>query len=400
MGNKAGHLGGRRAPPLDESKEVELDAVVKIPFFGNLENERLKLIQDLFARRSCKKGEIVLDASSDRENQCFFIIVNGSVDVYVGDGDNQKIIQTLDMGEWFGHTALIGEEIVPTSVRAREDSVILSLSEEKYSDFSDKYGLSVSVSELQTKAGVVPKELTLKKTALFCELPEAKLQILSGLFLMKRFPPGHIICHQGDSPDGFYILVDGRVEVSANVNNDKELVHLDTLTRGDWFVETALINNMHRTADVKTLCDTVCLFLKREDFDRVRKVVPELLTTDYFAKVTRKRTANALKALPLFSVHARKQTRALQRFDDQTMVLLGELFSVKEFAPGDVIFEQGETADALYFIASGKVSIVFRDPVGEQQELGQVCENELFGELSMFETSKRIATATAVTQLR
>ena len=38
------------------------------------------------------------------------------------------------------------------------------------------------------------------------------------------------------------------------------------------FGETALINNVHRTADVRTLCDTTCLFLKREDFEIVKKV--------------------------------------------------------------------------------------------------------------------------------
>ena len=74
MGNKGGSLAGRgkrRSAHPDESKQLEkedLDAVVTIPFFGSLENERLQLIQDLFSRRSYKKGEIVIGTPEEQSD--------------------------------------------------------------------------------------------------------------------------------------------------------------------------------------------------------------------------------------------------------------------------------------------------------------------------------------------
>ena len=50
-------------------------------------------------------------------------------------------------GEWFGESALLGSTMKATRVTALEPVSLLSLQNDKYRQFSDEYGLSVSVKE-------------------------------------------------------------------------------------------------------------------------------------------------------------------------------------------------------------------------------------------------------------
>jgi CRP-like cAMP-binding protein len=53
------------------------------------------------------------------------------------------------------------------------------------------------------------------------------------LFLFFIFV-GECIVKQGDIANGFYIIVSGRINVSAIGPNGQE-IHLNTLTKKDWF---------------------------------------------------------------------------------------------------------------------------------------------------------------------
>jgi CRP-like cAMP-binding protein len=67
---------------------------------------------------------------------------------------------------------------------------------------------------------------------------------------------------------------------------------------------------------------------------------------------------------------------------------------------GRLIFAHGETADAVYLVLDGQVT-VFRDLVGRpMQLLARVGAGELLGELCLFDEVARSASARAVTPVR
>ena len=68
------------------------------------------------------------------------------------------------------------------------------------------------------------------------------------------------------------------------------------------------------------------------------------------------------------------------------------------FAKGDVIFRQGDVANVMYDIVSGKVGI-YSDYQGEQEKLiAELDDGQILGEMGMIEAYPRSATAVALSE--
>lgn len=67
----------------------------------------------------------------------------------------------------------------------------------------------------------------------------------------------------------------------------------------------------------------------------------------------------------------------------------------KTFAPGDLIFQEGDESQEAYWIVSGKVEISIETPQG-RSVLTTLDEGEIFGEMGMVDDKPRAATARAV----
>jgi serine/threonine-protein kinase len=70
-------------------------------------------------------------------------------------------------------------------------------------------------------------------------------------------------------------------------------------------------------------------------------------------------------------------------------------FPVKEFAPGEIIFSEGDPSDFVCVVESGKVEISV-EADGERRVIAMLGNNEPFGELAALTGNPRTATATAV----
>ena len=64
------------------------------------------------------------------------------------------------------------------------------------------------------------------------------------------------------------------------------------------------------------------------------------------------------------------------------------------FAPGQVIFREGDAGDTAYLVASGTVEIS-RDQDGKPIVLGEIKPGSLFGEMALISDQPRAANATA-----
>jgi CRP/FNR family transcriptional regulator, cyclic AMP receptor protein len=68
-----------------------------------------------------------------------------------------------------------------------------------------------------------------------------------------------------------------------------------------------------------------------------------------------------------------------------------------QFAPGRVIYAEGQQSDSLYLLVNGRVKLVQRAPDGRCGVVAIVGPNDLFGETSVFDTAPRPSTAIAMT---
>ncbi len=69
----------------------------------------------------------------------------------------------------------------------------------------------------------------------------------------------------------------------------------------------------------------------------------------------------------------------------------------KTYGKGELIFSEGDTADYIYFIQSGRVSISIQK-FTEQEEICTLGPGEYFGEMAVFYKDKRTASVMAVTE--
>jgi CRP/FNR family cyclic AMP-dependent transcriptional regulator len=71
-----------------------------------------------------------------------------------------------------------------------------------------------------------------------------------------------------------------------------------------------------------------------------------------------------------------------------------------DFARQSTVFAEGEPADRMYIIISGKVKIGHRSPDGRDHLLAIMGPSDMFGELSLFDPGVRTASATTLTEVR
>lgn len=69
------------------------------------------------------------------------------------------------------------------------------------------------------------------------------------------------------------------------------------------------------------------------------------------------------------------------------------------FKKGDIIFEQGEESDVMYFIDSGRVRLTRFDPDGKELVLAVLDPGEFFGEMALLDGFGKSCRASAVTDL-
>lgn len=72
--------------------------------------------------------------------------------------------------------------------------------------------------------------------------------------------------------------------------------------------------------------------------------------------------------------------------------------SVAHYGEGTSVFQQGDVADAIYFIQSGKASIAVVSNDGKQAVLGILGPGEFFGECCLSGNERRPVAATTVTE--
>jgi len=85
---------------------------------------------------------------------------------------------------------------------------------------------------------------------------------------VRSYLPGAILCHEDVVEERFYMILEGDVEVTKNINSSEARL-LKTLGAGDFFGEMALIHNSARAATVRAKTPLTTLELDKAGFDRV-----------------------------------------------------------------------------------------------------------------------------------
>ncbi len=106
---------------------------------------------------------------------------------------------------------------------------------------------------------------------LFAQLSERQLKSIAKTGAVRTYAVGDHVVTKGDRDVGFYLLLNGHMEVKS------EGKHIADLHSGSFFGEMALFQDQVRTADVIAAAASQCLVLSRWDFWGAMSREPETL---------------------------------------------------------------------------------------------------------------------------
>jgi predicted acylesterase/phospholipase RssA/CRP-like cAMP-binding protein len=201
-------------------------------------------------------------------------------------------------------------------------------------------------------------------------------------FELVEYLAGEKVFTQGEIGNEIYFIISG--SVTFFLENEPDII-LDHLSKNQYFGEICLILNTPRTTTAKVVTSTRLLTLTRFGFMRLHKHTS--VTHDFF-QVIKKR---------LEHIQAKHVLSDYFQLDFTNLTSIQNQISYQYLSIGERLFQQGDVADAMYLIVSGRllVSIEYEhDSKNIIQEL-ELTQGQAVGEYAILTDKKRSATVSA-----
>jgi len=116
----------------------------------------------------------------------------------------------------------------------------------------------------------------LRKIPLFASLPLNEMKYLASMLVPYKYPAGHVLFHEGSLEEGFYILLEGEVEILKSVGTSDER-SLGVRKAVSLLGEMSLFSHDgYRTATVRSLTTLDLFKMDRAEFDALLHRQPQL----------------------------------------------------------------------------------------------------------------------------
>ena len=132
---------------------------------------------------------------------------------------------------------------------------------------------------------------------------------------INNYKPGNVLCHEDEVETIFYMILEGEVEVTKNINRS-EVRLLQTLGAGDFFGEMGIIHNAPRAATVTAKTNLVALELDQDAFDNVLKHSSSVAMA-MVREISSRLRENDEMAIEDLRLRARELAQAYQKLAEQ-----------------------------------------------------------------------------------
>lgn len=105
----------------------------------------------------------------------------------------------------------------------------------------------------------------LRQSLIFSGLNEDELAELSKLAIERSFKPEEFVFWEGDAPDYFYVVIEGRIKVIKYSSSGKEFI-IAFFGPGEMFGEVAVFEGKPYPASAQAVAETKVLGVKKNDF--------------------------------------------------------------------------------------------------------------------------------------
>lgn len=208
---------------------------------------------------------------------------------------------------------------------------------------------------------------------------------IAGQMSVVEVEAGEALIRQGDVADRMFVILDGELEASITAQDGSRQV-IRLMGPGEMVGEVALLAGGERTASViasrrsrvASLSAAALDDLMEQDSDAA-----EQLTAIVVNRLRRSQLATHLSRL-----FGSLQLEALRDIEDAVEWI--------HLRSGDLLFRQGEEADAAYVLISGRLRVALTDADGNETVVNEVGRGEAVGEIALLTHGVRSATVYAM----
>jgi CRP/FNR family cyclic AMP-dependent transcriptional regulator len=116
---------------------------------------------------------------------------------------------------------------------------------------------------------------TLRSIPLFSLIRESDIWRIREATVSRSYPKDSVILFEGEAGEALYVVLAGRVKIVYTAEDGREVI-LGTREKGDFFGETALLDEQPNPAHVIAMQDSELLILRREEFRRCLADMPAM----------------------------------------------------------------------------------------------------------------------------
>ena len=116
---------------------------------------------------------------------------------------------------------------------------------------------------------------TLSEVPLFSQLRESDIAGLANVTQERSYPKNSLILFADDPSDALYVVLSGQVKIVLGAEDGREVI-LGIHGEGEFFGEMSLIDDEPRSAHVIAMENSKLLILRRDDFNRCLREMPEI----------------------------------------------------------------------------------------------------------------------------
>ena len=330
-----------------------------------------------------------------------------------------QVSQQLQAGNSYGAQALLRERRMPGTVQCTEDARIIHISRRKfiaalqasaplYTAVFDAF--AAWLPNLNDEAGHQPQQgqaagegplrTRLQQSEFFQNWAPEQLDQMLKQASYRSLARGELLFEHGDAGQEMFLILDGAIQVRFHDDNGV-FVDLATLQTGDTVGEMALIDSAPRSADAVAVANSELLCVNRDGFTAMLERSPGLISALLVGLSSMLRQSNEWRAEHtegFTSITAEQAVHRVTYFrllDQPSRLILADAGRELELAAGELLFEEGDTADSMFVILSGGIDILGFDDNGNEQVMSSLNVGDVFGEIALIDNAARSASARA-----
>ncbi len=233
----------------------------------------------------------------------------------------------------------------------------------------------------------------LKGTWLLQDLPEPALRQLAHGATERALQPGERLIEEHTPGDALFVVLEGALQVTQRAPEGTRV--LGEVRRGEHVGEAALLDDAPRTASATAKEPTRALVITRAAFEACLAHAPDAAHTLGRLREYRRAWATVRRVRPAPETIVSLLARFVPDVPAERLSDLAHHVEWVTVPAGALLFRQGESGDAMYFVVTGGMEIIAERDDGQAVRLGEASPGEPVGEMALLSGEARMASARA-----